>query len=154
MNDTIERIEKLLKSKGYKFTIQKLSVLEVLIESKTHINSKEIYDKLRHKKIGLSTIHRTLNLFKDLEIVKEINIDGISYFELKIFSKDPFHIHFKCIKCNSIIDIKSKDINLDCLQIKSKLEKEKYLDIYDIDIMFTGLCSKCKEELDGETNKS
>lgn len=147
MDDIVVRIEKILKNNGYKFTIQKLAILEVLIESKTHLNSKEIHDRLKDKRIGLSTIHRTLNLFKTFDIVKEININGIGYFELKIFSKDPFHIHFKCSKCNSIIDIKSKDINLQCLELKNKAEMEKDLDIYDIDIIFTGLCSKCKEEL-------
>lgn len=146
MNDIIENIEKVLKRNGNKLTMQKISILEILIESKVHLNSKEIYEKLRDKKIGLSTIHRTLNLFKDLDIVKEININGISYYELKIFSKDPFHIHFKCLKCNSIIDIKSKNINMKCLQIKDEVENDKNLDIYDINIMFTGLCSKCKEE--------
>lgn len=146
MNDIIENIEKILKRNGNKLTVQKISILEILIESKIHLSSKEIHEKLKNKKIGLSTIHRTLNLFKDLEIVKEININGISYFELKIFSKDPFHIHFKCFRCNSIIDIKSKSINMDCLKLKDKVENEKNLDIYDIDVMFTGLCSKCKEE--------
>lgn len=108
MDDIVVRIEKILKNNGYKFTIQKLAILEVLIESKIHLNSKEIHDRLKDKRIGLSRIHRTLNLFKTFDIVKEININGIGYFELKIFSKDPFHIHFKCSKCNSIIDIKSK----------------------------------------------
>lgn len=101
---------------------------------------------MKDKRIGLSTIHRALNLFKTLDIVKEININGVGYFELKIFSKDPFHIHFKCSKCNSIIDIKSKNVNLQCLELKDRAEMENDLDIYDIDIIFTGLCSKCKEE--------
>ena len=84
------------------------------------------------------TISNVLKRFKVLWIVLRpillsFNLSWISF-------------EFKCSKCNSIIDIKSKDINLQCLELKNKAEMEKDLDIYDIDIIFTGLCSKCKEE--------
>ncbi|CEO34601.1 ferric uptake regulator [[Clostridium] sordellii] len=146
MNETIEYIKKLFKKKGYKFTIQKKTILEVLLENKEHKNAKQIHDKVKNQNIGITTVYRTLNLFTELDIVKEINISGTSYYEIKIFSKNPFHIHFKCFKCNSIIDINNKDINLNCLYLKQKVESVSNLDIYDINIMFTGLCKSCKEE--------
>ena len=146
MNETIEYIKKLFKKKGYKFTIQKKTILEVLLENKEHKNAKQIHDKVKNQNIGITTVYRTLNLFTELDIVKEINISGTSYYEIKIFSKNPFHIHFKCFKCNSIIDINNKDINLNCLDLKQKVESVSNLDIYDINIMFTGLCKSCKEE--------
>lgn len=146
MNETIEYIKKLFKKKGYKFTIQKKIILEVLLENKEHKNAKQIHDKVKYQNIGITTVYRTLNLFTELDIVKEINISGTSYYEIKIFSKNPFHIHFKCFKCNSIIDINNKDINLNCLDLKQKVESVSNLDIYDINIMFTGLCKSCKEE--------
>ena len=146
MNETIEYIKKLFKKKGYKFTIQKKIILEVLLENKEHKNAKQIHDKVKYQNIGITTVYRTLNLFTELDIVKEINISGTSYYEIKIFSKNPFHIHFKCFKCNSIIDINNKDINLNCLDLKQKVESVNNLDIYDINIMFTGLCKSCKEE--------
>lgn len=146
MNETIEYIKKLFKKKGYKFTIQKKTILEILLENKEHKNAKQIHDKVKNQNIGITTVYRTLNLFTELDIVKEINISGTSYYEIKIFSKNPFHIHFKCFKCNSIIDINNKDINLNCLDLKQKVESVSNLDIYDINIMFTGLCKSCKEE--------
>lgn len=146
MNETIEYIKKLFKKKGYKFTIQKKTILEVLLENKEHKNAKQIHDKVKNQNIGITTVYRTLNLFTELDIVKEINISGTSYYEIKIFSKNPFHMHFKCFKCNSIIDINNKDINLNCLDLKQKVESVSNLDIYDINIMFTGLCKSCKEE--------
>ncbi|MBW4873176.1 MAG: transcriptional repressor, partial [Paeniclostridium sp.] len=100
MNETIEYIKKLFKKKGYKFTIQKKTILEVLLENKEHKNAKQIHDKVKNQNIGITTVYRTLNLFTELDIVKEINISGTSYYEIKIFSKNPFHIHFKCFKCN------------------------------------------------------
>lgn len=45
------------------------------------------------------------------------NIDDTIIYIKKKFSKNPFHIHFKCFKCNNIIDINIKDINIDCLEL-------------------------------------
>lgn len=75
------------------------------------------------------------------------NIDDTIIYIKKKFSKNPFYIHFKCFKCNNIIDINSKDINIDCLELNNKVEIENNLEIYDLNVMFIGLCSDCKEEL-------
>lgn len=139
----------LMEKSGYKFTNGKKIVLEAVLYSKTHLNVKEIYEIAREKEenIGLATVYRVLKVFNKLGIVKEINISGISYYEMKIFSKKPLHIHFKCIKCNSIIDIDSQGLNFDYLKLNKKVEVENNLEIYDSNIMFVGLCSKCREEL-------
>lgn len=139
----------IMEKGGYKFTKCKRIVLEAVLDSKTHLNVKEIYEKAREKEdnIGLATVYRALKAFNKLSIVKEINISGISYYEIKIFSKKPLHIHFKCIKCNSIIDIDSHGLNFDYLKLNKKIEEENNLEIYDSNIMFVGLCSSCREEL-------
>lgn len=66
---------------------------------------------------------------------------------MKIFSGKPLHIHFKCYKCNSIIDIDSHNLNSDYLKLNRKIEIDNNLEIYDSNIMFIGLCSNCREEL-------
>ncbi|MHC6178885.1 transcriptional repressor [Clostridium sp. JNZ X4-2] len=81
-------------------------------------------------------MYRALKIFNELGIVKEINVNGISYYEMKIFSKKPLHMHFKCFNCNSIIDIDSQSLNFDYLRLNKKLEAENDLEIYDLNIMF------------------
>ena len=147
MKHDLISIKKLLAKSGYKFTIGKRIVLKTILDSKTHLNVKEIYDKIKEYHIGLATVYRALKVFNELGIVKEININGISYYEMKIFSGKPLHIHFKCFKCNSIIDIDSQSINFDYLKLNKKVEVENNLEIYDSNIMLVGLCSKCREEL-------
>jgi len=146
MNDDLIYFRKLLKKNGYEFTLQKQLILKTILYYKTHLNAKDIYEKIKEKNIGLATIYRALKVFNKLGIVKEININGISYYEMKIFSGKPLHIHFQCYKCNSIIDIDSQILNFDYLKLNKKIEKEKKLEIYDSNIMFIGLCSKCREE--------
>ncbi len=70
-----------------------------------------------------------------------------NYYKMKIFSGKPLHIHFKCYKCNSIIDIDSQNLNFDYLKLNKRIEEESNVEIYDSDIMFIGLCSKCREDL-------
>ena len=66
---------------------------------------------------------------------------------MKIFSGKPLHIHFKCSKCDSIIDIDNKDLNLEYIKLNKKVEKENNLDVFDVNIMLIGTCSKCKCEI-------
>lgn len=153
MKDELIPYKKLLEKNGYKFTLTKRIVLKVLLDSKTHLNVKEIYAKAKEQYIGLATVYRALKVFCELGIVKELNIDAVSYYEMKRFSGNPLHIHFKCFNCNNIIDIDSQNINFDYLKLNKKVETENNLEIYDSDIMFTGLCSRCKEEKNNEIHK-
>ncbi len=147
MNNDLIPIKKLLRKNGYKFTLGKRVILEVILKSDIHLNAKEIYEKTKEKNIGLATIYRALKVFNELGIVKEINVNGINYYEMEIFSGKPLHIHFKCYKCNSIIDIDSQNLNFDYLKLNKRIEEESNVEIYDSDIMFIGLCSKCREDL-------
>lgn len=147
MNYNLDYLKKVISKSGHKVTTQKLLILEVLINNSHHLSAKDIYDKLKQKNIGLATIYRSLNLFIELNIIKKVEIDNITYYEMKIFSKNPFHIHFKCSKCGSIIDINNKDINIDYIGIIRKVEEEENFVIDDSDIMFKGICDKCKEDI-------
>lgn len=147
MEEEFNSLKKLLQKNGYKLTLAKRIILKAIIESKNHLNVKEIYERVKRVGIGLATIYRTLKVFSELGIVKEININGTNYYEMKIFSRKPLHIHFKCFKCNSIIDVESQNLNFDYLKLNKRVEAENALEIYDSDIMFTGVCSKCREGL-------
>lgn len=147
MNYNLDYLKKVISKSGYKVTTQKILILEVMLNDSHHLSAKDIHDKLKQKNIGLATIYRSLNLFIELNIIKKVEIDNITYYEMKIFSKNPFHIHFKCSKCGSIIDINNKDINIDYIGIIRKIELEEKFEIEDSDIMFKGICDKCKEDI-------
>ncbi|WP_291643651.1 Fur family transcriptional regulator [Clostridium sp.] len=52
----------------------------------------------------------------------------------------PIYIH-------RMIGLDSQSLNLDYLKLNKKMEKEKDLEIYDSNIIFVGLCSKCRKEI-------
>ncbi len=149
MSENISFYKNLIKKHGYKFTVQKRIILLEIINSNTHLSVKEIYDRVKHNHIGITTVYRSLKTFNELGIVKEINVDGTSYYEIKIFSGNPLHIHFKCSICNSIIDIEDNFLNLEYIKLNKKIEEKNNLEIDDLNIMLIGICSKCKEDMNG-----
>ncbi|MBW6409609.1 Fur family transcriptional regulator [Clostridium weizhouense] len=144
MDKDLSFYKKLFKKKGYKFTIQKQLILLEIINSNTHLSVKEIYERIKKNNVGIATVYRSLKLFNELNIIKEINTNNISYYEMKIFSKKPLHIHFKCSKCNDVIDIDDRNLNLEFIKLNKKVEKESNVEVNDVNIMLIGLCDKCK----------
>jgi Fur family ferric uptake transcriptional regulator len=143
----------ILSRNGIKNTVQKEKVLLELMQSSIHLTAEEIYQRIKNEKIGLATVYRSLKLFVTLGIIKEIPMDGVNYYELKIYSSKPLHIHFKCSNCNTIIDIDDTDINLDYIKLNQKVEMKRELEVNDANITLLGLCKKCREKLHGKTNQ-
>ena len=108
MDKDLSLYKKLIKNKGYEFTIQKRILLLEMINANTHLSVKQIYERIKDKNIGLATVYRSLKIFNELGIVKKINIDDINYYEIKILSGKPFHIHFKCNECGRLFDLDIK----------------------------------------------
>ena len=142
----------ILSRNNIKNTKQKEKILLELMQSSSHLMAEEIYQRVKNDKIGLATVYRSLKLFERLGIVKEIPMDGVKYYELKIYSKKPLHIHFKCSNCNVTIDIDDADINLDYIKLNQKVEMKRELEVNDVNITLLGLCKKCRGELHGKTN--
>lgn len=146
MSSSLAPFAEILRKSGYKLTRQKKIILTIIKNCKMHISAKQIYEKVKEINIGLATVYRTVKIFNELGIVKEINIGGSSYYEMKIFSKNSVHAHFKCCKCNCIIDIEDETLNSAYLKLKNKIEAENHLNIEDLNIIFEGVCNKCKQE--------
>ena len=143
--DKFAFFKRLIEKKGFKFTKQRKLILEQLFIADRHLRVEDIYERLKDTDIGLATVYRNMKIFADMGIVKEIIVDGISYYELKIFSKKPLHIHFQCIQCNDIIDIDERKVALEYIKLNKIVEDVNDLAIYDVDIMFAGLCGRCRE---------
>ena len=116
--DKFSLIKKLIEKNGFKFTKQRKLILEQFFLADRHLSVEEIYQRLKENNIGLATVYRNVKIFNSIGIVKEIAVDGVSYYELKIYSKKPLHIHFQCVKCNDIIDIDERKVALEYLKCK------------------------------------
>jgi Fur family ferric uptake transcriptional regulator len=68
-----------MKEKGFKFTEQRQTILDIMAEnSGKHLSAEEIYGLVKEKngRIGLATVYRTLLLMERLGIVAKLNKKG------------------------------------------------------------------------------
>ena len=142
--ETFGLIKKLIGKKGYKLTNQRKKVLSIFIKNdQRHFTAEEIYGELEMESIGIATIYRSVKLFVDLNIINEFKVDDTNHYELKMYAKKPLHIHFKCENCGRIEDIIDQEIILEYFKINKLIEEKQQNEIFDIDIMFRGLCRDC-----------
>ena len=143
-SNELQKIKSIIERENLKFTIQKQLILEALLSSKEHMTINELHEKLKVNNIGIATLYRNLDSFKNLGIITEINVEGKAYYEMKIFGRKPIHIHFKCTNCGKIMDIEDNKLYHEYLKL-NRLIEERDLLIYDSVVTFKGICSDCKK---------
>ncbi len=132
-----------LKEKGCKLTLQRRSVLDVLIKHVgQHLSTEELYGKVKedYPEIGLATVYRTLQLFEEMHIVDRLNFDdGCSRFELASDDKVHHHHHLICETCNKVFEVENDLLE----EIESEIERKYHFMIHDHHLMFYGQCKDC-----------
>ena len=136
------------KGCGYRITIGREAIFEVLTNTKGHLSAEEIYLKVHEKypSIGLTSVYRTLDLLANMGMLSKFDFgDGRARYEMLDNEKN-YHHHLVCTKCKRIIDY--TDFIDDEVELLKKTEKglsEKYnFEIKSHFLQFCGLCSDCK----------
>lgn len=148
-----EYLTDLLEKNGYKTTIQRKTVYEVLCENKDkHLSTEDIYNIIQNvnPKIGIATIYRTLLIFEDIGLVYRHNFDdGFQRYEILSphSSEVHQHHHLLCKQCGKIIEVKEDLMN----SLEEIIEKQYNFEILNHEVKFTGICAQCrdKEKEDG-----
>lgn len=147
MYDKQDRFKTLLKEKGLKVTIQRVSILEVLADRPdVHLTAEEIYELVKDKKtdIGMATIYRTIQLLVDLNLIDKLELnDGFMRYEIgsqTSIVKKHHHHHLICLECRNILTY--QDDLLDTLEhyIKDTMGFE----VVDHTVKILGYCKDCK----------
>jgi len=94
-----------LKEKDYRLTPQRIAVLQVLHEYEGHITAADIYDRVKRvfPRVNKSTVYRTLELLKKLELVTETDFGGNQLYYHH--AEKGHHHHLVCQKCGRTIDL-------------------------------------------------
>lgn len=122
-------IEK-IKNSGCKITRPRLLVLQVIVKNRCPLSAKQIFKKI-NQKANLTSIYRSLDLFKKIGIVFEEKIDKESYY----YSGEKKHHHIICRVCQ-----KTK-----CIPCEHKFKKIKEFTNIKHDLVLNGLCKKCNK---------
>lgn len=145
MKKRLDEIRKIVVENGYKFTYSRNIMVKLFLEETGHITPEDIYLKLSRENISLPTVYRNIEIFKQIGVIKEINIDNTRLYELSIYSKKKLHIHFKCSTCKTLKEYDDMFLINALLEQKNYIE-EKYQDqMDDMTIIITGKCRECKK---------
>ena len=129
----LENIEKKIK-----MTPQRAAILKYLEGNASHPSAEDIFESVRKKypMISFTTVYNTLQTLKDLDRIRELNIDD----ERKRYDPNVnLHHHLICNNCKKIVDI-FMDFPLDI----SEEEAQGYM-ISGRHVEFYGLCPKCRK---------
>jgi Fur family ferric uptake transcriptional regulator len=135
---------------GYRFTMPRQAILEVLSRREGHLSAEDIYLEVhkRYPAIGLTTVYRTLELLEQLRLVQRFDFgDKRSRYELSEGPGGPHHHHHLiCNSCGRIIDYTEYiEEEKELLQKAEKGLSEKYnFEILSHVINFYGLCENCR----------
>lgn len=125
---------------GLNLTHQRLAVYKILYSTSNHPSAEVIYSKLKKEipTISLATIYKTLELFKAIGEITEVNVLRTSRFESNV---DPHH-HLICLECSRIEDV--YDLTLNDLT-KEKAANFNY-DVIEGRVEFRGFCPDCAKK--------
>ncbi|HNR65650.1 MAG TPA: transcriptional repressor [Atribacterota bacterium] len=135
---------------GYRITMPRQIILQVLDESKRHLSAEDIYLKVYqiYPTIGLTTVYRTLELLVRMGLVFKFDFgDGRARYELTRGDGNlSHHHHLICTNCGRIIDYDDfieEELEL-IKKTRQELEKKYGFEIRNHTLQFYGLCKKCK----------
>ena len=141
--DKVAVFNEYVRQKGLKNTSQRIKILKMFLDSKSHYSTEELYLKLRaeHPKIGYATVYRTLKLFAECGIAIEVDFgDGQTRFEP--LNVDQHHDHLVCTHCGLVVEFTEPQIE----QLQQQVAEQYDFTIERHRHELYGLCSKCAKK--------
>lgn len=139
---------KLLKSVGLKVTEPRLTILQLMQDTREelqHFAAEDIYKLLLDKgsEIGLATVYRVLNQFEEVGILTRHNFDANkAVYELNYNHE---HDHIICMDCGKVFEFKDPDIE----RRQREISQQHGIELANHSLYLYGKCSniqKCDEK--------
>jgi Fur family ferric uptake transcriptional regulator len=128
-------------ARGLKSTRQRDIILDCFLSSPQHLSTEELYLKLKegNSGIGYATVYRTLKLFAESGIAREIHFgDGQTRYEHQ--TKGEHHDHLVCTRCGAIVEFENETIE----QLQAEVASQHGFTIANHKLELYGICSQCK----------
>jgi len=128
-------------AKGLRSTRQRDTILDIFLSTHQHVSVEDLYLKVKasHPGIGYATVYRTLKLFSEAGLAREILLhDGQTRYEHVMAGEH--HDHLVCTGCNAIIEFEDETIEKLQDEIAARhgfLIRRHKLELY-------GLCARCR----------
>jgi Fe2+ or Zn2+ uptake regulation protein len=146
MLNYLESSNELLQKRGYRLTPQRYMILQALQEADNHLSIEQILKCVRksYPHMNLSTIYRTLELFRDVGLVREVHLPGEG-MQFEIFDERA-HQHLLCRGCRALIHLDHDLLG----NLHEQLEQHYHYYGVTLDLLAAGYCEKCWSTLQHE----
>jgi Fe2+ or Zn2+ uptake regulation protein len=139
MHHYVKSSNELLRKRGYKLTPQRHMILSVIQEADGHLSIEQIAERVQklNPNVSLSTIYRTLELLRELGLVRENHLPGEQpHFEA---AEGMAHLHLVCRQCRAIIHLDATLLG----SLHEQLQKQYHFHDVTLDLMAVGYCQAC-----------
>ncbi len=137
-----------LRGRGYRITLAREAILNVLDRENKHLSAKEIYIRALNidPDVGLTTVYRTLEMLSGMGIINKLEIgDKTTRYEIN-YGNDKKHYHLICVRCGKVIDY--EDLEENEKESVKRIHKDVYnkfgFDIKSYEVKYFGICKECK----------
>lgn len=130
----------ILREKKLRISHPRLLIYKELSTATTPLSPQELYECLLNKqrRVGLTSIYRSLDLFESLGIVFKI-ING-SMVKYKLCELENHHHHIVCKTCGQVVEINFCGIS----KWSKKVMESTGYQVTDHQLNFFGFCKACK----------
>jgi Fe2+ or Zn2+ uptake regulation protein len=135
-----EKAQKYLSDHGIRPSLQRMAVMEYLLDHKTHPTTDEIYSALSPAIPTLSrtTVYNTVSMLAEKGAILSLDLDACrTHYD----GDTTPHAHFICTRCGEIHDIfPSSD---DWSRLKLLAPPPAGASVSDMQLSYKGICAKC-----------
>lgn len=131
-----------VKSRGLKQSDQRNQILVAFLKTEKHLSAEELHNIVRrtNPSIGIATVYRTLKLFLDSGLCRELRLDdGTSRYEHQ-FGHD-HHDHLVCSGCGTLVEVFDPEIE----KLQEKLAARHGFQVSRHKLEMYGLCKSCRK---------
>jgi Fur family ferric uptake transcriptional regulator len=130
----------LLRQRGNRVTPQRRAIARIVQEQGGHLGADEIYYMARKEvpRLSLSTVYRTLELLKELDLVSELHLAGNRY---RYEAQSGEHQHLVCVNCGKVIEFECDHWT----QMHQTLADQHGFSITGSRVELFGSCEQCSK---------
>jgi len=149
MHHYVNASNEMLRKRGYRLTPQRFMILSVIQEAEKHLTIDQIAERVQKQNpyVSLSTIYRTLELLRELGLVRENHLSGEQPYYEAAEGKD--HHHLVCRNCRTIIHLDHKLLGT----LNEQLQEQYQFHNVTLDLVAAGYCESCWKKLQHESSE-
>jgi len=142
MTSSVSRYEYLidkLRQQNFRMTPQRMALVRMIATSEGHPSAHQLYERVKsqYPTMSLATVYKTINLFKEMGEIFEIDLKDNSRYD---GNRPHPHPHLICLSCQKVMDGTDEPVS----SLLNSIENDSGYKIVRHQIIFHGYCPDCQ----------